>query len=233
LIIYGFIPARAGSKGVPRKNVRLLGGKPLITYTIETALAVPEISRIVVTTNCKEVKSVASNYPIAIVDRPNTLALDETPTFPVIEHALDEAIAKFRVEPDVVLLLQCTSPLRRAQHIREVIRLFEDQEISSVISVIEVGDEHPARMYKIAATKQLLPFDNALVQMRRQDLPKLYRRNGAIYAIRYRELLKQKTFIANGSVPYVMEPAESVNIDTELDLIVAEALLNIENREHD
>ncbi len=218
---------------MPKKNVRLLRGKPLITHTIESSLAVPEISSVFVTTNCEEVVSVVNDYPISLISRPDNLALDDTPTFPVIEHALAQVISESKIEPDLVLLLQCTSPLRRAHHIAQVIELFGNSNVSSVISVIEVGDEHPARMYQIDSINRLIPLNPDLVQARRQELPRLYRRNGAIYAIRYSELLKQKTFITAEAIPYVMDPIESVNIDTELDLIIAEAILNVTDDAHE
>jgi len=88
LRVTAFIPSRAGSKGVPRKNVRPLNGKPVIAYSIEAALKSPEVSQVVVTTNCEETKAIAQDYPVIIIDRPSELAEDSTPTYPVIEHAL-------------------------------------------------------------------------------------------------------------------------------------------------
>lgn len=225
--VIAFIPARAGSKGVAKKNVRILGGKPLIAHTIESALNVKQISQVVVTTNCNESKAISQKYPVTIIDRPDELAQDDTPTYPVISHSIEILSSKKNKLPDIVLLLQCTSPLRQSEHISSAIDLFSSPFTTAVVSVIEVNDEHPARMYSISQEGELIPFDKKREKYRRQDLPKLYRRNGAIYALRYEEFLRQETIIGANAIPYVMPLEVSINIDTELDLMLAEAIMNL------
>lgn len=224
--VTAFIPSRAGSKGVPRKNVRPLDGKPVIAYSIEAALKSPEISQVVVTTNCEETKAIAKDYPVIIIDRPSELAEDSTPTYPVIEHAIQVLELQQQNTPDLVLLLQCTSPLRTATHISEALTLFSNPNVNAVVSVIEVGDEHPARMYHLSQEGRLEPLDADKERIRRQDLPKLFRRNGAIYAMRYQEFNRQGTMIAKNATAYVMPLDVSVNIDTELDFVIADVLLS-------
>jgi len=228
LRVVAFIPSRSGSKGVPRKNVRPLNGKSLIARTIEEALRAKEISEIIVTTNCVETKLIASQYPVLLVDRPDYLAEDNTSTYLAIMHALSIIKIQKRILPDVVLVLQCTSPLRKATHITGAIKLFENSNVKSVISVMEVGDEHPARMYRLGQEQRLEALVPSEEKMRRQDLPKLYRRNGAIYALRYSELERQQTLIARDATAFIMPIEASINIDTELDFLIAEALLERE-----
>lgn len=222
--VVAFIPARAGSKGVKKKNVRLVAGKPLIEYSIECALAVSGIADVVVTTNCPETKAVAQRHPVVIVDRPDMLAEDETPTYPVIEHAL-RAYEQTHPPVDIVLLLQCTSPMRQPRHIAEALRLFDDSTVESVTSVMQVGDEHPARMYRIEGNR-LAPLHPDLERIRRQDLPAVYRRNGAVYAMRRAAMLAQQTLIGASAAPYVMPAEVSINIDTEIDLVLADLLMS-------
>lgn len=226
MVTVAFIPARAGSKGVKRKNVRLVGGRPLIEYTIEAALKSERVTHVVVTTNCPDTKEIAAKYPVIVVDRPDNLAEDETPTFPVIEHAVQVLRDKHGITPDIVLLLQCTSPMREPRHVDEALALFDDANVKAVTSVMQVGDEHPARMYRIGDDHRLAPLDPELERLRRQDLPVLYRRNGAVYALRLPEFESQKTLIARDATPYVMPGEVSINIDTETDLLLADILLS-------
>lgn len=221
--VVAFIPARAGSKGVLRKNVRIVAGRPLIEHTIVCALETSEISDVVVTTNCVETRNIAARFPVMLIDRPDRLSDDETPTFPVIEHAL-RVYEESHDCPDVILLLQCTSPMRQPSHITKALDVFESTSANSVISVVEVGDEHPARMYFLNEGKlcSLYPDQE---RVRRQDLPPLYRRNGAIYAIRRDEMLRLRSLIGVDAVPFVMSTNVSVNIDTEIDLQLADVMM--------
>ena len=218
-----FIPARAGSKGVVRKNLREVGGKPLIQHSIEGALATPGAGRVVVTTDCPDTAALARSLGATLVDRPAELAADDTPTWPAIAHAV-RAVEGMGIRVDLVLLLQCTCPLRRPQHIEESLALFDDQAVESVNSVMRVGDEHPARMYRIEDGR-LSPLEPEWEKARRQDLPAVYRRNGVIYAQRPAAFWSRQAFMGGETAPYVMSVEDSINIDTEIDLIVADALL--------
>lgn len=218
--VTAFIPARAGSKGVPAKNLRLVNGQPLIKLAIDCARTATGVSQIVVTSDCPECLMIARRMGVTAIDRPPALAQDDTPTFPVIRHAIEELLRQSMPQPDVVLLLQPTSPLRTGQHVSEALSLFTGQTVKSVTSVCAVDDEHPARMYAIS-DGILVPVDPGLERLRRQDLPPVFRRNGAIYAIRTEEMLRIESLIGDGAVPYVMPRDCSVNVDSELDLMLA------------
>ena len=132
--ILGIIPARGGSKGIPKKNIKLLNGKPLIAYTIEAALA-SNLDRVIVSTDCKEIAGISKEYGAEVIIRSFNLAEDTTPTLPVLQHV----VSKLEVEFDAVMTLQPTSPLRTSKHINEAIELFEsDKEVDSLVSVVEV-----------------------------------------------------------------------------------------------
>lgn len=220
MAVTAFIPARAGSKGVPGKNLRLVNGRPLIELAIDCARTAIGVSQIVVTSDCPECLGIARRMGVIVVERPAALAQDDTPTFPVIRHAIGELLSQSRPQPDVVLLLQPTSPLRTGAHVSEALSLFATGSVKSVFSVCVVDDEHPARMYTIN-DNLLVPIDPGLERRRRQDLPLVFRRNGAIYAIQTAEMLRIESLIGNSAVPYVMPRECSVNIDSEFDLMLA------------
>ena len=226
-VVVAFIPARAGSKGVVRKNLRKVGGRPLIAIAIETALAVHSIDRVVVTTNCEDTAQVARTYGVELIRRPDALAADDTPTGPVIAHALEVLDRERSLRPGIVVLLQCTSPLRSADDVDGALDLFAEPSVDCVTSVVQVGDEHPGRMYSIAQAR-LRPLFPEWEQQRRQDLPPVYRRNGAVYAMRTPAFLREGSMIGRNAAPYVMPAERSVNIDTEVDLALAEAMLRAE-----
>jgi CMP-N,N'-diacetyllegionaminic acid synthase len=223
-VVIAFIPARVGSKGVVRKNLRRVGGKPLIAIAIETALGARTIDRTVVTTNCEDTAAIARSYGVELVWRPDALAADDTPTGPVIVHALEVLEQERKLRPGIVVLLQCTSPLRSADDVERALSLFAEPTVDCVTSVAQVGDEHPGRMYSIGHGR-LQPLFPDWEQQRRQDLPPIYRRNGAIYAMRTQAFLREGSLIGHAAVPYIMPAERSVNIDTEVDLALAEAML--------
>ena len=132
--ILGVIPARGGSKGIPKKNIKLLNGKPLIAYTIEVALA-SNLDKVVVSTDCEEIASISKEYGADVIMRSENLAQDNTPTLPVLK----DTINKIDSEYDAVMTLQPTSPFRTTKHIDEAIELFtSDKEADSLVSVVEV-----------------------------------------------------------------------------------------------
>lgn len=221
--VLAIIPARGGSKGICNKNITELAGKPLIAHTIEAALGATLLSHCIVSTDSEEIAAICRKEG-AIVPflRPAELALDDTPTLPVILHALRESSECY----DAVLILQPTSPFRRGEHIDAAITLLQDNKAAdSVISVVRVGDQHPARMKRIE--DGLLvdpPFAEKTEGQRRQDLPELYLRNGAIYLTRTEVLLSMNSFKGAKSLAYVMSDHDSVNIDSPFDLLVAETI---------
>lgn len=220
----GLIPARSGSKSVPNKNIVMLCGRPLIAYTLEAAARASHLDRCIVSTDAEEIAAVCRAHGGEVPFlRPKELAADDTPTLPVVLHALETLGESY----DAVMVLQPTSPLRTSQDIDAAISLLDANPVAdSVISVVKVGDHHPARMKYLEDGYLVDPsFAEAHEGQRRQDLLPLYLRNGAIYLTRTRVLLDQKTFKGRRSLAYVMPEERSVNIDGPFDLWVAEAAL--------
>ena len=221
--IVAIIPARGGSKGIPRKNIKQLFGKPLIVWTIEHAKKSRYIGRITVSTEDKEISEISKKCGAEVIERPEELAKDETPTIDVIFHVL-EVIKAENFEPGLVVLLQPTSPLRNAQDIDNAIELFLKNDCESVVSVCEV--EHSLYWSFEIENRYLKPiFGGKYLNMRRQDLPKVYTPNGAIYVSTPEILRKYKSFYCSKTIPYIMPPERSVDIDNEIDFMLAELLM--------
>ena len=222
------IPARGGSKGVVRKNIRPICGKPLIAYTIETALAARHlIHRSIVSTDDPEIKAIACEYGADVPFlRPPELAEDRVPTLPVLQHAVRFVEEEDGVALDWVLLLQPTAPLRVIEDIEASVTLAHQNSCDSVISVLQVFAEHPILMKRIEDDR-LLPYCIEEKEgTRRQDYqPPAYMRNGAIYLTR-RDVLMDKNSIWGQVIrPYVMPPERSVSVDNELELKLVEMLM--------
>jgi CMP-N,N'-diacetyllegionaminic acid synthase len=225
--VLGVIAARGGSRGLPGKNVRLLGGRPLIAHTIEAALACPALTRIVVSSDDAEILEAAraAGCPAPFV-RPAELAADRSSTVDVALHALDWVEAHEQPPaPDVVVLLPATAPLRGARHIGEAIAaLLDDPGADGVVAVTE-PDYPPYWMLRIADRRLHWLFPEGSAADHRQQLPAAYQPNGSIYALRTGVLRSQRTFYPRATAPYVMPRDASVNIDSELDFQMAELLL--------
>lgn len=217
MAVVGLIPARGGSKGIPRKNLVPLAGKPLIAWTIEAARASETLTRVVVSTEWEEAAVVARVLGADVLDRPPELATDETPMLDVVRHAVD-ALGPC----DVLVLLQPTSPLRRPEHVDAAVRLLLESDADCVVSVVEVP--HQFRPGKLMAVE-----NGRLVRLgdepphRQLDSP-LYARNGpAVLALRP-DLLVDDLY-GGDCRPYVMAPEDSVDVDGPLELELAEILL--------
>jgi CMP-N-acetylneuraminic acid synthetase len=226
--ILAVIPARGGSNGVPRKNMRLMAGKPLIAWTIETALAVGEaLTQVIVSTDDVELAGTAENYGARVPFlRPAHLSEDCSPMLPVLQHAVAHVEAEQGAKFDWILLLQPTAPLRQPEDIRAALQLAAVTDCDSVISVVQVFAVHPILMKRIE-NERLVPFAIGEKEgTRRQDYqPPAYMRNGAIYMPR-RDVVMERNSIWGGSVcPYVMPEERSASIDNEIDFRVCEAML--------
>jgi CMP-N,N'-diacetyllegionaminic acid synthase len=218
--LLALIPARGGSRGVPRKNVREIAGKPLIAWTIEAALAARWIDRVVVTTDDEEIAAVSRTAGAEIPFlRPAELAADETPGIAPVFHAL-EALPSY----DEVLLLQPTSPLRGASDIEALLMLARETNAPSVVSVTE-PDCHPAWMFRLGEGGRLARIGGDETAARRQDLTPVYALNGAMYFARADWLRETGGFIGPNTLGYVMDAERSIDIDTPLDWRIAEFLL--------
>jgi CMP-N-acetylneuraminic acid synthetase len=217
--VLGIIPARGGSKGVLRKNIRWVAERPLIAYTIEAARQSRVLTDYLVSTDDEEIARVARREGAAVLMRPAALAADDTPMVPVIKHALAH-----RGACDVVVILQPTAPLRTAADIDTAVHILRDSGADTVVSVYEVDDHHPSRMYKLHGDC-LVPYDHEPPNRLRQSLPPVYHRNGAVYVCRAAVILEQETTLGAHLRPYIMPRARSINIDDEFDLAIADFLL--------
>jgi len=223
--ILAIIPARGGSKGVPRKNVRELNGKPLIGYTIEAAKKSNRISRVVVTTEDIEIATVSREYKAEVPYlRPDELSQDNSPTMECVLHMLNYLEKTEGYVSDYVLLLQCTSPLRNHSHIDEAIDKLLNSDYDSIVSVCEAEvNPYWANVFEGDKLKYFIEEGRKIT--RRQELPNVYRMNGAIYLIKTEVLKKQKTFEPEEVMGYIMDSYSSVDIDTEMDFKIAEAII--------
>ena len=215
--VLGIIPARGGSKGVPRKNVRLLAGKPLICHSIDAAKGSKRLTDFLVSTEDAEIADVSKSWGAKVMNRPAEFAGDKTPMPEVIHHVLRE----YKSPVDVILLLQPTCPQRTSEDIDKALAHFDNPAVVSVMSVYQVEDHHPARMYKMQ-NGRLAPLFPELMAARRQDLPPIYHRNGAIYACRVEHFRKAGYLWDEHPVPYIMSREQSLNIDDPFDFAVAE-----------
>ena len=232
--VLGLVPARSGSKGVVRKNIRRLCGKPLLQYTAESALAARRLARIVLTTEDEEIAEVGRHCGLEVpFMRPAALAEDATPMMPVVHHAIN-ALRDGGDEFDAVCLLQPTNPLRRGEDIDGAIALLEATGSDSVISFVDAGEKHPARMKYIMDDGRVVdpPFAEQFEGQRRQDLPKLYLREGSIYLTRTAVLMHQSSFQGRDCRAWIVPEDRACNIDTPFDLFIAEQILCRTRRDH-
>jgi len=216
--ILGLIPARGGSKGIPRKNVRRLSGKPLIHYTCEAARGSRLLSRTIVSTDCPEIAAVAAEADVEVPFlRPPELAADTTPMIDVIRHAIRWMKTSTGGRPDVIVLLQPTAPLRRSRHIDEAVQLLLDGNFDSVVSVAPVPQHFNPHWQFVTKDEELQVFTGeplSHIVTRRQDLGITYTRNGAVYGFRPDVLEHTGSFYGTRCAAYVMPPECSVNLET-------------------
>jgi CMP-N,N'-diacetyllegionaminic acid synthase len=226
--ILGIIPARGGSRSIPRKNIQPLLGKPLIVYSIEAALASQRLTWVVTSTEDEEIAQIARAAGSDLVKRPMELALDATPTLPVVQHAIRQVEEELGYEIDYGILLQPTAPLRTAVDICEALTKLIDTQADSIVSVCRILDSsHPVKSKRISADR-LEPYCTGISVpegTRRQDLPPAYRTNGAIYAFRRNVPMRHNTLIGAVCRPYIMPQERSIDIDDEIDLKLVEMLL--------
>jgi len=215
------IPARGGSKRLPRKNILDLRGKPLIAWTIEAATKSKYINKIVVSSDDDEILHISQKYGASIIKRPEELASDTSSTFDTIKHTINN-LEKY----DYVVLLQPTSPLRGDKHIDEGIELLESKNADAVISVCEV-DHSPFWSNTLPKDQSMKNFlKEETLNKRSQDFQTYYRLNGAIYICKVDKFLEQKSFfLKNNIFAYIMQKRESVDIDDIMDFRIAEFFL--------
>jgi len=224
----GLIPARGGSKGVPRKNVTLVAGKPLLVWTAEAARQ-SRLQGAILSTDDDEIAEIGRACGLEVpFSRPAALANDSAKSIDVLLHAIDW-LATVGRRPDVVMLLQPTAPLRTAADIDAVLSLLDDSDVDSVVSIAEVPSHFsPDWQLSLSDMGQLALLNGAPLSEivpRRQLLRKSYYRNGAIYAIRREALVSSGSLFGQRCRGYVMPAERSVNIDMPEDFAEAERLL--------
>ena len=211
--VLGLIPARGGSKGIPRKNLAPLGGRPLLAWTVEAARSATELTRVVVSTEDDEI---AASAGVEVLRRPGELAADDTPMLDVIRHAIAE------LSPNVVVLLQPTSPLRRSEHVDAAVRLLLESNADAVVSVVEVPHRFRPGALMDIVDGRVVARGSARTRQEKELL--VYARNGpAVLAVRSDRL--GDDLYAGDCRPYLMDERDSLDVDEPSDLELAELLL--------
>ena len=193
--IIAIVPARGGSKSIKNKNIIKIKNKPLIHYTLEAASNSKYLDRLIVSTDSKVIKDVCKNYDVPFL-RPKKLASDNSLTSDAIFQAIDYLFKKNEFYYDYIMLLQPTSPLRKTSDIDSSIKQLINSKFDSLISVVNVGANHPSRMYKISQKKLQPIFGEKISMMPRQKLEDIYIRNGSIYLTSIKSFKKFKSFIS-------------------------------------
>lgn len=224
--VFGIIPARGGSKAIPNKNLVPLLNKPLLSYTCEAVRQSRRLSRTILSTDSEEIAAVGRALGIEVPFlRPPELAQDETPMLEVLLHAMAWAY-KEAGEPCAVVLLQPTSPLRRAEHIDGAIDLFFTSHADTVVSVVQVPHQYgPASLLEIDSNGQLHPCLDQPIILRRQAKPRYYARNGPAVLVMKPHVLMAGQLYGNIVRPFEMDFVDSVDIDVKDDLALAECWL--------
>jgi CMP-N,N'-diacetyllegionaminic acid synthase len=229
--IVGLVPARGGSKGIPRKNARLLAGRPVLAYTADAAARARRLSRVILSTEDSEIAELGRSCGLEVpFVRPAELARDDTPMLPVVQHALrwlEEHGERF----DAVCLLQPTHPLRRPEDIDACVALLETKAADAIVTLSPVPAEYnPHWVYFRTEDDWIrLATGEAAPICRRQDLPAAFHREGSVYVTRRDVVLQQNSLYGRRLLGYPIEGSQSVNLDTVEDWIRAEALLAAAN----
>jgi CMP-N-acetylneuraminic acid synthetase len=231
LRVLAVVPARGGSKGIPRKNLQLLGGKPLVAHAVATGLAARLVDRVVCTTDDSEIAEVAraagAEVPFL---RPAELARDSSEDWPVFMHALEWLDRQDGYRPDLIVNLRPTSPLRTPRHVDDAIRLLLETGADSVKAVC-LARQHPHKMWLRQADGRIEPYLKTPLRLSRgPDVPRaelddIYWQNGVVDVTRRQVILEQRVMIGRMVAGLVTELADSIDIDTPLDLALAEIVL--------
>lgn len=219
MISLAIIPARGGSKSVPKKNIRILSGKPLIFYTIASAFNSNELDRVIVSTDDKKIAKIALEFGAEVIIRPPELATEEAPTEWALLHVLDELKSRENYDPDIVLTLEPTSPLRTPELIDQCIKMFKSTEADSVIGVVETRSCYG----RIFEGRFEFLFPNQ--PRRRQERKPLYKESSTIYGTKVNVLRRKKSVLGDRLYPLIVPEREALDINTLLDFVIAEAVI--------
>ena len=230
--ILAIIPARGGSKGIPHKNIIDVCGKPLIQYTYEAVENCSLISRTILSTDDEMIAKTAEDYPVDIMMRPPELAMDSSTTADVIEYILNSLEENENYIPDIVLILQPTSPLRTGSDIDTALEmLIKDEDADSIVSVQEIPHNFIPEKVMCLKNGVLVPYmENSKEYTTRQLLPKYYGRNGAaIYAFYTHVFRATHSYYGRKCLPYIMSQEKSIDVDTFFDLEIVRYLIGAKN----
>jgi N-acylneuraminate cytidylyltransferase len=231
MTVLGVITARGGSKGIAKKNIAPLLGRPLLAYTADAAHRARRLNRVVLSTDDPEIAKVAVELGLDVPFlRPPELARDDTPTIPVLQDVVRK-LERDGPRYDAIFLLQPTNPLRTAADIDGAVTLLECSGADSVISFVDTGEKHPARMKSIAPDGHVIdpPFAEAFEGQPRQQLPKLYLREGSVYLTRHDVLMLDGSLKGKDCRAWIMPEERACNIDSPFDLLIAELMLRRTN----
>ncbi len=233
--VLGIIPARGGSKGVPNKNLMKVGNYSLVERALFTALGSPVLDKILLSSDSQEIIDLVNEYgDFAPFVRPQELAGDTIKSLPVMTHALEWAEKHDKKRYDYIVLLEPPCPFRLSRHIEDALKIVVENNATSVMSMVKVGDYHPIRMKKIDASGVVIPFsDEEPEGLRRQDQENVFIRNGAVYIYKREEILKGNLW---GDRPFALlmdRDLYGINIDEPQDLLLAKAFYkDMRSRNH-
>ena len=227
--VFAVIPARGGSKGIPQKNMYPVCGLPLICHTIRSAKNSKLITHLIVSTDDLKISAVAKEYGVDVpFIRPEHLATDQALAVDVMRHAIEVEEKRLHLRFDYIVMLQPTSPLKTGEDIDDAIAKLIQTNCDTVVTMVDVGANHPARMYRIKDDRLVSIMEEGIAMRPRQELPPIYIRNGAVYAFRRNVIDDYGALIGKDVRPLVMTPERSVNIDDYSDLLIAEYFISKE-----
>lgn len=230
--VLALIPARAGSKSIPRKNTRLLAGHPLLAYSVAAGLAAKTVTRVIVSTDDPEMAEVARRYGADVPFlRPAGIAQDQTPDLPVFQHALEWLLAQEGYQPEIVVQLRPTSPLRRVAHIDACVRSLLENPQADAVRTVCVPFQNPFKMWRISPEGWMQPLGLELgirgepYNQPRQALPEVYWQTGYVDACRSATIIEKHSMTGSHILPQVIDPSDWIDIDSPDDWQRAERLL--------
>ena len=233
--IIALIPARAGSKSIPLKNIKLFCGKPLIVHSIEAALACPLINRTIVSTDSKEIAEIAKNAGAEVPFlRPEKFAQDDTPDLPVFIHCLEWLKEHEGFEPDILVHLRPTSPLRTVSMIEKAIQLLIDEPEADAIRAVCEPSQNPFKMWEIMEDGFISPLAKTNIEEQynqpRQRLPIVYWQNGYIHVTRRKTIVEKNSMTGDKIKPLIVDNSDIIDIDNELTFEFAEVMYRRKNK---